>query len=43
MEPNSRAQTNHDVLFPGHDSTLARTDPELIEHFDSSASTRQAS
>ena len=34
MAPNARAQKNHDELFPGHVSTLAKTDPELIEVFD---------
>src|SRR3954454_15546398 len=34
MPPNETAQRNHDELFPGHVSTLARTDPELIEAFD---------
>jgi 4-carboxymuconolactone decarboxylase len=28
------AQRNHDQLFPGHESTLRRTDPELVELFD---------
>ena len=28
------AKRNHDALFPGHESTLAKTDPELIEIFD---------
>lgn len=37
MTPNPRAQANHDALFPDHESTLARTDPELIEYFDSFA------
>jgi len=37
MPPNSRAQKNHDELFPGHVSTLAVTDPELIEMFDNFA------
>jgi len=37
MPPNSRAQENHDELFPGHVSTLAVTDPELIEIFDNFA------
>src|ERR1700710_728991 len=35
--PNERAQKNHDALFPGHVSTLAVTDPELIEAFDNFA------
>ncbi len=35
--PNERAQQNHDELFPGHVSTLAVTDPELIEVFDNFA------
>jgi 4-carboxymuconolactone decarboxylase len=30
---NEHAQANHDELFPGHVSTLAVTDPELIEYF----------
>ena len=37
MAPNARAQRNHDELFPGHVSTLAKTDPELIETFDNFA------
>ncbi|MCX6628117.1 MAG: carboxymuconolactone decarboxylase family protein [Candidatus Solibacter sp.] len=37
MPPNSRAQENHDEIFPGHVSTLAVTDPELIEIFDNFA------
>jgi len=37
MSPNKRAQKNHDELFPGHVSTLAVTDPELIETFDNFA------
>lgn len=37
MAPNARAQKNHDELFPGHVSTLAVTDPELIEIFDNFA------
>jgi len=37
MPPNSRAEKNHDELFPGHVSTLAVTDPELIEVFDNFA------
>jgi 4-carboxymuconolactone decarboxylase len=37
MAPNARAQKNHDELFPGHVSTLAVTDPELIEVFDNFA------
>ena len=31
------AKKNHDELFPGHVSTLAVTDPELIESFDNFA------
>jgi 4-carboxymuconolactone decarboxylase len=31
------ARANHDLLFPGHVSTLAVTDPELIEVFDNFA------
>jgi 4-carboxymuconolactone decarboxylase len=37
MAPNEHAQKNHDELFPGHVSTLAVTDPELIEVFDNFA------
>ncbi len=35
--PNPQAQKIHDELFPGHISTLAGTDPELIEVFDNFA------
>jgi 4-carboxymuconolactone decarboxylase len=37
MAPNGQAQKNHERLFPGHVSTLAVTDPELIEIFDNFA------
>ena len=37
MAPNDVARKNHDELFPGHVSTLAVTDPELIETFDNFA------
>ncbi|MFO1364109.1 MAG: carboxymuconolactone decarboxylase family protein [Burkholderiales bacterium] len=37
MPVNERARKNHDELFPGHVSTLAVTDPELIEIFDNFA------
>jgi len=37
MAPNPTAQKNHEQLFPGHVSTLASTDPELIEYFDNFA------
>jgi 4-carboxymuconolactone decarboxylase len=37
MLPNENARKNHDELFPGHVSTLAVTDPELIETFDNFA------
>ena len=37
MPPNEQARKNHDELFPGHVSTLAVTDPELIETFDNFA------
>ncbi len=37
MTPNERARKNHDKLFPGRVSTLAVTDPELIEIFDNFA------
>ncbi|HWS57437.1 MAG TPA: carboxymuconolactone decarboxylase family protein [Actinotalea sp.] len=31
--PTQAAQAHHDALFPGHSSTLAHTDPELVEIF----------
>ena len=34
MVVTERAQRVHDALFPGHVSTLAVTDPELVEVFD---------
>lgn len=34
MVPSDQARKHHDDLFPGHVSTLAVTDPELIEIFD---------
>lgn len=37
MAPNARARRNHDELFPDHVSTLAVTDPELIEVFENFA------
>lgn len=37
MAPNEQARKNHDELFPGHVSTLAVTDPELIDYFDNFA------
>ena len=37
MAPNERGRKHHDELFPGHVSTLAVTDPELIEVFDNFA------
>ena len=37
MAPNEQARKHHDELFPGHVSTLAVTDPELIEYFDNFA------
>ena len=37
MSISAAAQRYHDELFPGHVSTLARTDPELIEVFDNFA------
>jgi 4-carboxymuconolactone decarboxylase len=37
MAPNPQAQKNHDELFPGHVSTLAATDPELITTLDNFA------
>ena len=37
MAPNEQARKNHYELFPGYVSTLAVTDPELIETFDNFA------
>jgi NAD(P)-dependent dehydrogenase (short-subunit alcohol dehydrogenase family) len=37
MAISETAQRNHEALFPGHTSTLALTDPELIEVFDNFA------
>ena len=37
MAPNEQVRKDHDDLFPGLVSTLARTDPELIEIFDNFA------
>ena len=37
MAPNERARKKHDELFPGHVSTVAVTDPELIEIYDNFA------
>ena len=37
MAPNEHAVKNHEELFPSHISTLAVTDPELIETFDNFA------
>ncbi|MWA05409.1 carboxymuconolactone decarboxylase [Actinomadura sp. LD22] len=37
MAISDTARRNHQELFPGHVSTLARTDPELIEYFDNFA------
>ena len=37
MAISEQAQANHDELFPGRVSTLATTDPELIEYFDNFA------
>jgi len=34
LEINELAEKNHDRLFPGHVSTAAVTDPELVEIFD---------
>ncbi|WP_405387989.1 carboxymuconolactone decarboxylase family protein [Streptomyces sp. NBC_01102] len=36
-KPNPAATAAHERLFPGHVSTLAVTDPELIEYFDNFA------
>lgn len=37
MAPTPSARAHHDELFPDHVSTLARTDPELVEYFDNFA------
>ena len=37
MPISETAQKNHEELFPNHQSTLKRTDPELIEVFDNFA------
>src|SRR4051794_7129524 len=37
MAIGEEPRKNHDELFPGHVSTLAVTDPELIEYFDNFA------
>ena len=37
MAVSETARKNHDELFPGHVSTLAVTDPDLIEIFDNFA------
>ena len=37
MPISPTAQQNHDRLFPGHVSTLAQSDPELVEVFDNFA------
>ena len=37
MGISETARKNHEELFPGHVSTLAVTDPELIEYFDNFA------
>ena len=37
MAISENAQRHHDELFPDHVSTLAQTDPELVEYFDNFA------
>lgn len=37
MAISDTARRVHDELFPGHSSTLAITDPELVEYFDNFA------
>ncbi|MFC4114543.1 carboxymuconolactone decarboxylase family protein [Nonomuraea zeae] len=37
MPISDAARRTHEELFPGHVSTLARTDPELVECFDNFA------
>lgn len=35
--PSPAAHRHYDALFPDRTSTLAKTDPELVEHVDSFA------
>ncbi|HKG50556.1 MAG TPA: carboxymuconolactone decarboxylase family protein [Actinomycetales bacterium] len=37
MAVSDTARRNHEELFPGHGSSLAGTDPELVEVFDNFA------
>lgn len=37
MAISDTARRHHDELFPSRESTLARTDPELVEYFDNFA------
>ena len=37
MSLSETARKNHEELFPNHQSTLAVTDPELVEVFDNFA------
>ena len=37
MPISQTAQQNHEQLFPDHTSTLAQSDPELVEIFDNFA------
>ena len=37
MPITETARKNHEMLFPNHQSTLKRTDPELVEAFDNFA------
>jgi 4-carboxymuconolactone decarboxylase len=37
MAVSATARENHETLFPGHVSSLAVTDPELVEVFDNFA------
>ena len=37
MPITATARKNHEMLFPNHQSTLKRTDPELVEVFDNFA------
>lgn len=37
MSISAAARHNHDQLFGDRVSTLARTDPELVEYFDNFA------
>ena len=37
MKLTDNARNYHDRMYPGYESTLAKTDPEFIERFDNFA------